>query len=110
MKTKIISGACLLATLALSLNTSHGQEEKKGWGDKAGTDYLSPFNVIGTKSDISYLEGTGTVLDSEELSPFFRTDITEILRQVPGVYVRPEEGYGFFPNISIRIPHHSQLI
>ena len=65
-------------------------------------DYLSPFNVIGTKSDISYLEGTGTVLDSEDLGPFFHTDINEILRQVPGVYVRPEEGYGFFPNISIR--------
>jgi Fe(3+) dicitrate transport protein len=65
-------------------------------------DYLSPFNVIGTKSDISYLEGTGTVLDSEDLGPFFHTDITEILRQVPGVYVRPEEGYGFFPNISMR--------
>jgi Fe(3+) dicitrate transport protein len=70
--------------------------------DHEETDYLSPFNVIGTKSDVSGLEGTGTVLAAEDLGPFFHTDINEILRQVPGVYVRPEEGYGFFPNISIR--------
>jgi Fe(3+) dicitrate transport protein len=88
--------ASMLASTSIALSAfadDHG-------GDSP--DYLSPFNVIGTKSDISYLEGTGTVLDSEELGPFFHTDITEILRQVPGVYVRPEEGYGFFPNISIR--------
>jgi Fe(3+) dicitrate transport protein len=70
--------------------------------DHEGKDYLSPFNVIGSKSDVSNLQGTGTVLNSDDLGPFFHTDITEILRQVPGVYVRPEEGYGLFPNISLR--------
>jgi Fe(3+) dicitrate transport protein len=65
-------------------------------------DYLSPFNVIGTKSDVSELKGSGAVLDSSDLKPFMHTDIHEILRQVPGVYVRGEEGYGFFPNISLR--------
>jgi Fe(3+) dicitrate transport protein len=88
--------ASMFASTSIALSAfadDHGGDEP---------DYLSPFNVIGTKADISYLEGTGTVLDSEELGPFFHTDINEILRQVPGVYVRPEEGYGFFPNISIR--------
>jgi Fe(3+) dicitrate transport protein len=70
--------------------------------DHGEKDYLSPFNVIGSKSDVSNLQGTGTVLNSDDLGPFFHTDITEILRQVPGVYVRPEEGYGLFPNISLR--------
>jgi Fe(3+) dicitrate transport protein len=65
-------------------------------------DYLSPFNVIGTKADVSELKGSGAVLDSSDLKPFMHTDIHEILRQVPGVYVRGEEGYGFFPNISLR--------
>ena len=66
------------------------------------TDYLSPFNVIGSKEDIPNLEGTGSVLESAELTPFFHTDVNEILREVPGVYLRPEEGYGLFPNISLR--------
>ncbi len=68
----------------------------------SGTDYLSPFNVIGSKDDVSSLKGSGTVLDSSDLGKFMHTDINDILRQVPGVYVRPETGYGFFPNISMR--------
>ena len=65
-------------------------------------DYLSPFNVIGTKADISELKGSGYIIDESDLGPFIHTDINDIMRQVPGVYVRPEEGYGFFPNISLR--------
>jgi Fe(3+) dicitrate transport protein len=91
-----------MASMALFSNNSIGQEEKKGWGDKAGPDVLSPFNVIGTKADVPTLQGSGTVLDSSDLAPFFHTDINDILRQVPGVYVRPETGYGLFPNISMR--------
>lgn len=66
------------------------------------TDYLSPFNVIGSKEDIPELEGTGSVLGTTDLKPFFHTDVNEILREVPGVYLRGEEGYGLFPNISLR--------
>jgi len=103
MKTNTKRAVSLLASLALSL-TSFGQDEekKKGWADQAGPDYLSPFNVIGTKKDVPVLQGSGTVLDSSDLAPFFHTDINDILRQVPGVYVRPETGYGLFPNISMR--------
>tara|TARA_B110000305_G_C19434693_1_gene638237 strand:+ start:48 stop:2171 length:2124 start_codon:yes stop_codon:yes gene_type:complete len=66
------------------------------------TDNLSPFNVIGMKSDVSRLKGSGAVLDKSDLAKFYYTDINDILRQVPGVYVRPETGYGFFPNVSLR--------
>jgi len=80
--------------------------------DHGGKDYLSPFNVIGSKSDVQTLQGSGTVLNSTDLDYFMHTDITEILRQVPGVYVRPEEGYGLFPNISLRgvDPSRSQKV
>jgi Fe(3+) dicitrate transport protein len=70
--------------------------------DHGEKDQLSPFNVIGTKADVPSLQGSGTVLDSSDLKKFKHTDIHDILRQVPGVYVRGEEGYGFFPNISMR--------
>jgi Fe(3+) dicitrate transport protein len=91
-----------MASMALFSNNSIGQEEKKGWGDKASPDYLSPFNVIGTKADVPALKGSGSVIDKSDLEKFYYTDINDILRQVPGVYVRPETGYGFFPNISLR--------
>src|SRR6056300_175006 len=70
--------------------------------ESGSADYLSPFNVIGSKEDVPELEGTGAVLDSSNLKPFFHTDVNEVFRQVPGVYLRPEEGYGLFPNISLR--------
>ena len=97
MKTnvKIFGSSFVAALLAAS---TFGQNENEG----DGIDVLSPFNVIGTKADVPKLQGSGAVLDSSDLKPFFHTDINEILRQVPGVYVRPEEGYGFFPNISLR--------
>ena len=65
-------------------------------------DVLAPFEIIGSKQNVDQLFGIGSYLDADNLSPFFRTDITEILREVPGVYVRGEEGYGLFPNIGIR--------
>jgi Fe(3+) dicitrate transport protein len=66
------------------------------------TDYLSPFNVIGSKEDVPVLEGTGSVLETTDLNAFFHTDVNDILKEVPGVYLRGEEGYGLFPNISLR--------
>lgn len=89
MNTKKLTSLLAAATFAL-----------QAYGDEP--DNLTPFNVIGTKADVSSLKGSGTVLDSKDLRPFSHTDIHEILRQVPGVYVRGEEGYGFFPNISFR--------
>ena len=70
--------------------------------DHGNKDILSPFNVIGTKGDVSSLKGSGSILDKSDLEKFYYTDINDILRQVPGVYIRPETGYGFFPNISLR--------
>ena len=68
----------------------------------SGLEVLEPFEVIGSKQNAQKLVGTGTYLDASDLSPFFHTDINEILNQVPGVYARGEEGYGLFPNVSIR--------
>ena len=93
--TKRIGTLSIVAILAGSLQ---GQDENT----KEPIDQLAPFNVIGTKADVQSLQGSGTVLDASDLGPFFHTDINEVLRQVPGVYVRPEEGYGLFPNISLR--------
>jgi Fe(3+) dicitrate transport protein len=88
----------LLSVAALLAGSLHGQDENAS----DGIEVLIPFNIIGKKADVSSLQGTGTVLDAADLGPYFHTDVTEILRQVPGVYMRPEEGYGLFPNISLR--------
>ena len=93
-KTKAL--ALCSSTALLAVGWAYSQDKSPN------ADYLNEFNVIGTKESSKTLQGSGTVLDSSDLDVFRHTNINEILRQVPGVYVRPEDGYGFFPNISMR--------
>ena len=41
-------------------------------------------------------------ISGEEIQRNGYADINQVLRKVPGVYVREEDGYGLFPNISLR--------
>jgi Fe(3+) dicitrate transport protein len=46
--------------------------------------------------------GAAQEIDEEQLERLEYDDPHDILLQVPGVYVRPEEGYGLRPNIGMR--------
>lgn len=46
--------------------------------------------------------GSAYVLSEEELSKFKSTNVNNVLRSVPGVYVREEDGLGLFPRIGVR--------
>lgn len=63
---------------------------------------LDASEIIGSKQKALQLPGSGTVITQEDLDEFKYTDINRILAEVPGVYVRSEEGYGLRPNIGIR--------
>lgn len=63
---------------------------------------LEVVTIIGTREDARQLAGSAYVVDSEELDIFRHTSINQILAQVPGVYLRLEDGYGLRPNIGIR--------
>ena len=98
---KLIYKKLLSCTALALLNATLFSEENEAQ-EILGTDVLEPFSVIGSKENISALTGSGYYIDSTELEVFNYTDINQILKTVPGVYVRPEEGYGLFPNISLR--------
>ena len=107
MKTTIIRGACLMATLALSLNTSFGQEEeKKGWADKAAPESLSPFNVIGTKAEeptlSSGLKSSGpisgvpqslSIMSGDQIKAQGLKSVGDIIDYTPGVTNSQGEGH-----------------
>lgn len=63
---------------------------------------LSTMTVIGSKDEVVALEGSGYFVDSEEIRARPDGNVNRILSRVPGVYVREEDGYGNFPNISLR--------
>lgn len=63
---------------------------------------LPSLHVIGSTEAVSDLPGSGYYVDTEDIRTYSYDDINQILRRVPGVYLREEDGYGLFPNISLR--------
>ena len=56
--------------------------------------------MVGTRE--KQTAGSAHVLKSEELERFDHDDAHQVLKQVPGVYSRGEDGFGLRPNIGIR--------
>lgn len=53
---------------------------------------VDPFNIA----------GSATLVEDEELRIFDYGDVNRVLRQVPGVNLQEEDGFGLFPNIGLR--------
>jgi len=63
---------------------------------------LDRMLIIGTSEDAKQLAGSGAVIDSEQMEVEVASDINQLLKTVPGVYILEEEGSGLRPNIGIR--------
>ena len=63
---------------------------------------LDKMVIIGTSEDAKQLAGSGAVIDSEQMEIEVASDINQLLKTVPGVYILEEEGNGLRPNIGIR--------
>jgi len=66
------------------------------------TPAVEEFVIIGSRDDARQLAGSGTVIGSEQINNEIATDINQLLKTVPGIYIREEEGLGLRPNIGIR--------
>ena len=64
--------------------------------------YLDEVVIVGQREPLDQAVGSAYHLDEEALERLGRADIQRVLRQVPGVSVQIEDGYGLRPNISIR--------
>tara|TARA_B110000438_G_C15820488_1_gene654195 strand:+ start:2588 stop:4768 length:2181 start_codon:yes stop_codon:yes gene_type:complete len=62
------------------------------------SDKIDNITIIGEKT----LPGSATTVTVDDLEKFETMDVHKALASVPGINVRPEEGYGLRPNISIR--------
>ena len=59
-------------------------------------------SIVGSKDNIKKISGTAAYLDKEDIRAQSYDDVNRVLRKVPGVYLREEDGFGLFPNISLR--------
>lgn len=93
-----VTATVLGAAMVLSGITAHAE-------DKAASKqemYLNEVAVIGSKEAVKDIAGSAYFVDTKEIQERNMSDINRILRKVPGVSVRQEDGFGLFPNISLR--------
>lgn len=90
MKRTILASAVALVLF------NHGAIADSSDGD------IEKVTIIGSHVDAQGATGAAQYIGEQELSKFVYTDIQRIIRQVPGVSVQVEDGYGLRPNISIR--------
>ena len=92
----------MLTTILSTTLVSHAiAEEQESSEDKAKT-VMERVMVIGSAERANEITGSAHYIDKETLDKNSYTDINRVLRQVPGVNLQEEEGYGNRPNIGLR--------
>jgi Fe(3+) dicitrate transport protein len=81
-----------------SADGDEAQEEDEDDADKA----VRLEEVAVEAESLSNVGGAAQQIDEEELERQEDDNPNDILLQVPGVYVRPEDGFGLRPNIGMR--------
>lgn len=89
-------------TLSLLVSGSAGAVDPATPDPGTQSLYLEEVAVIGSKEAVKEIAGSAYFVDTKEIRTQNQTDINRVLRKVPGVYVREEDGFGLFPNISLR--------
>lgn len=92
----------LSASLALVLATAAGSALAEDTAPSGAGNFLERIVVTATRIDAASTGGSVTFLDQEILEEHSYADVNRILRQVPGLNIVEEEGFGIRPSIGIR--------
>lgn len=96
MKSKVtaLASGVALATLA-------GASSSLVLAEEVAAE-LDTVTVIGGGDAARKLPGSAAVVSHEQLTIEAATDIHQVLKTVPGIYIMEEDGFGLRPNIGIR--------
>jgi Fe(3+) dicitrate transport protein len=85
----------LASTIALAIFANSAIAHSPKAADETVTIY-------GSSTGAQAATGAAQYIGEEQLAKFDYSDIQRVIRQIPGVSVQVEDGYGLRPNISIR--------
>lgn len=94
----LLQGVLITVALGVALPASAADDANADLPAKV----LDKVKVISDPANIQDLPGSAHVITTEDIRGQSYDDINRVLRKAPGVYVREEDGYGLFPNISLR--------
>jgi len=97
-----VASAALVATVSTLLAAAAAAQQAPSGSPDADPELEPVVIVIGKKSNLDTIPGSGQVLDMELLEQAHVFTVNEALRKVPGVFARDEEGFGLRPNLGIR--------
>ncbi|MFK7828244.1 MAG: TonB-dependent receptor family protein [Congregibacter sp.] len=94
--TMAIAAALAPAVSALALLSATAQ------ADMNANSIVEEVFIFADDDAVRALPGSAALIDEKQVEIEFANDINQLLKTVPGVYIREEDGYGLRPNIGIR--------
>ncbi len=94
-KTNISAVVLLTATLPWAWSAVADDENSR-------VGEFEEVTIVGDKRQSQLITGSAHFIGPEDLREFAYADIQRIAREVPGVSIQIEDGYGLRPNVSIR--------
>ncbi len=94
--------AVVTALAAFSVHSAPMPTPDPAAGARPSKQTLATIEVVGTRVAPDAAEGSAAILDQSVIVSSRALTVNEVLRKVPGVTVRDEEGFGLRPNIGIR--------
>lgn len=95
----LFRSAFVIAALGMAIPAGAADEDAN---TDSGAKVLDKVMVIGNPANIEDMPGSAQVVTKKEIRQQNYDDVNRVLRKVPGIYVREEDGFGLFPNISLR--------
>ncbi len=92
-------GVCTIAAMGLAMPAGAADDDSSTGSD---AKVLDKVMVIGNPANIEKIPGSAQIVTKEDIRQQNYDDINRVLRKVPGIYVREEDGFGLFPSISLR--------